>query len=103
METDRDNKGKFSEGNNLGRPKGLENKTTTAAKELMISALEDQSEEMQRKFKELANEDAATYLNILSKFLPYILPKKMENVVKIAEGSIPIQDMIKFNDETKKG
>ena len=43
MDTDdnRDNKGKFVKGSEMGRPKGAQDKTTVAAKELMMSALED--------------------------------------------------------------
>lgn len=97
---ERDSNGRFTKGcEKAGRPKGVENKTTTAAKELMVSAMEDQAEVMEQKFNELAKEDAATYLNILAKFLPYILPKKVENTIKVDEEDRPIGSWIRFKEE----
>lgn len=96
----RDNKGRFAEGGNHGRPKGSKDKTTTAAKELMVSALEGQAETMEAKLIELAKEDPVVYLNTLAKFLPYVLPKKVENTIRVDDEDVPIGSWIRFK-ETK--
>jgi len=99
MGTDRDNKGKFVEGNNFGRPKGSKDKVTTEAKELMIKALEGQADAMEQKFLELQEESPVVYLNTLAKFLPYILPKKVENHIKVDDQDRPIGTWIRFKEE----
>jgi hypothetical protein len=77
MDVKRD-KGKFTKGNALGRPKGLENKTTKEARELFISIMEGEVDKIKASLDTVRKQDAKEYLDVLSKFFPYFIPKKVE-------------------------
>lgn len=63
---------------NKGKPKGAENKTTKAAKELFLSIMEGQVGNIQESLDKIRKKDDARYLEVLSKFYPYFMPKKLE-------------------------
>lgn len=67
----------FQKGN-PGKPKGAENKTTKAARELFISIMEGQQEHIEDCLDKVRVKDPAKYLEVLSKFYPYFIPKKIE-------------------------
>lgn len=70
--------GKKFEKGNAGKPKGAENKTTKAAKELFLSIMDGEVENIKDSLDKLRTKDSARYLEVLSKFFPYFIPKKLE-------------------------
>lgn len=68
---------KFAKGN-PGKPKGAENKTTKAAKELFVSIMEGQVDHIENALDKIREKDPSLYLTTLSKFYPYFMPKKIE-------------------------
>lgn len=65
-------------GGNPGKPKGAENKTTKAAKELFVSIMEGEVDNIKLSLDQIRAKDPAKYLEVLSKFYPYFMPKKVE-------------------------
>jgi hypothetical protein len=63
---------------NPGKPKGAENKTTKAAKELFVSIMEGEVDHIKDSLEKVRKKDPAKYLEVLSKFYPYFMPKKLE-------------------------
>lgn len=70
-------KTQFKPGNS-GKPKGTENKTTRKAKELFINIMEGQVDHIEASLDKIRQKDPAKYLEVLSKFYPYFMPKKLE-------------------------
>jgi hypothetical protein len=68
---------KFVKGNS-GKPKGAENKTTKAAKELFVSIMEGEIDHIKDSLDKIRVKEPAKYLEVLSKFYPYFMPKKIE-------------------------
>lgn len=60
-------------GNISGRPPGAENKTTILIKEMVTKLVSEGMDQAIDKLKEI--EDPKEYLNTLSKFISYVLPK----------------------------
>lgn len=71
----RDNKGKFSKGNE-GKPKGANNKITQEARELFVSTLEGQVVNIKKAFEDVLNDDPKAYLDLFAKYAQYFVPKK---------------------------
>lgn len=69
--------GKFKEGN-AGKPKGSVNKTTQAARELFLSIMEGEVNNIKESLDTVRKKDPALYLQTLSRFYPYFIPKKIE-------------------------
>lgn len=63
---------------NPGKKKGTENKINKEAKELFISIMEGQVDNILSSLDEIRKKDKARYLEVLSKFFPYFIPKKVE-------------------------
>ena len=61
-----------------GRPKGLENKVTKDAKERFMEIMEGEIENVKSALSNVRKENESQYLNLLSKLLPYFLPKKVD-------------------------
>lgn len=79
----------FVEGNS-GKPKGAVSKTTAKARELFTSIMDGEVENIKEALALVKAESPANYLNILSKFFPYFIPKQLD-VTSNGEGlSIPI-------------
>lgn len=76
METD--DKGRFAQGNK-GKPKGAENKTTKRAKELVVELVEAGLPEALNKLKSI--KDPKEYLDALSKFIAYVVPKQVDTTI----------------------
>lgn len=66
--------GKPFQKGNAGKPKGAQHKTTKAAKELVVELVDYGLEKAKRKLDEI--EDPKDYLDTLSKFIGYVMPKK---------------------------
>lgn len=67
----------FQKGN-AGKPKGAVNHTTKQARELFVSIMEGQVDHINDSLEAIRKKDKAKYLDCLSKFFPYFIPKKVE-------------------------
>jgi hypothetical protein len=54
------------------------NKTTQAAREIFLSIMEGQQQNIEECLEKVRKKDPAKYLEVLSKFYPYFIPKKIE-------------------------
>jgi hypothetical protein len=70
--------GKKFEPGNPGKPKGAENKTTKKAKELFVQIMEGEVDNIKASLDKIRQKDPALYLQTLSKFYPYFMPRKLE-------------------------
>ena len=85
-------------GNPDGRKLGKPNRTTTELKELLQSALEGELENIPKVMESLP---AKERIEMLSKFLSYILPKALpESEVK--SGGITIEEIYAFAEMIKR-
>jgi len=64
--------------NRHGRKKGVPNKTTTEAKEFMQIILYSELDNITESLKKIREADDLKYLDMLSKLLTYVLPKKTD-------------------------
>jgi len=69
-----------------GRTKGTSNKLTAETKELLQSLVNSEIQALPEKLNELETKDR---LNLITKFLPYILPKQTE----IEQNEINVPDI----------
>ena len=76
---------KGESGNLKGKPKGLKNKTTEAARELLLSILDGQIQYVEEEFDLLRESNGKEYLKILATYLPYIIPKQTETQITVNE------------------
>jgi hypothetical protein len=63
---------------NPGKPKGAKNKVSIEAKQLLKTILEGEFEHIQEALDQIRKKDKFKYLELLSKYLPYVVPKKLE-------------------------
>lgn len=76
---------KGQSGNLNGKPKGLKNKTTEAARELLLRLLDGQIQYVEDEFDLLRESNGKEYLKILATYLPYIIPKQTETQITVNE------------------
>jgi hypothetical protein len=69
---------KGKSGNPAGKPKGAEARTTKEAKELFISIMNGEVDNIKDSFDKIRKKDPAKYLDVLAKLFPYFMPKQME-------------------------
>lgn len=77
---------KLFEKGNPGKQKGTVSKTTKAAKEVFVGIMEGEVDNVQKALQELFKKDKEAYLNCLSKFFPYFIPKMTEISTPPGEG-----------------
>jgi hypothetical protein len=70
--------GKFVKGEAKGKPKGAENKTTKEAKQLFVNIMQGEIDNIKDALEKVKKKDPAAYLNVLSKFYPYFMPKQVD-------------------------
>ena len=58
-----------------GRPKGLQNKTTTEFKQAVANLLNNSSDKIQKWLDRVAKDDPAKALDIIYKFSEFVMPK----------------------------
>lgn len=81
---------------NAGRPKGMPNKATTAFRETIQKLLESNSENVSLWLKQVAAEDPAKALDLVSKLAEYASPKLARTEVSGTDGQ-PLQiQVVKF-------
>lgn len=61
-----------------GSRKGKENKTTGKARELFVQIMEGEVDYIQQALEAVRKKNPADYLNVLSKFYPYFIPKQVD-------------------------
>ena len=69
---------KLFEKGNPGRPKGILNKSTAKGRELFMQIMEGQIDHVEGALQVVKMEDPAKYLDLISKLLPYFMPKKVD-------------------------
>ncbi len=79
---------------NTGKPKGAETKTNKRARELFVEIMEGEVDNIKESLNEIRQKDKGKYLEVLSKFFPYFIPKKIDMT-----SDTPIEIIIK--DESK--
>lgn len=70
--------GKPFQKGNRGRPEGSANKVTQQARELFTQIMEGHVDNINESLEKIRKKDPARYLDVLSKFFPYFIPKKVE-------------------------
>lgn len=70
--------GKGKTNNPNGRKKGVPNRTTTEARELLEQILYGQLENIQLALSELKDKDIGKYVESCSRLFAYVLPKKTD-------------------------
>jgi len=76
---------KGESGNLKGKPKGIKNKTTEAARNLLLKLLDGQIQYVENEFDLLRESNGKEYLKILATYLPYIIPKQTETQITVNE------------------
>lgn len=79
--------GSFKKGEAKGKPKGALSKTTKAAKELFVNIMEGEIDNIKDALTKAKAKDPIAYLNVLSKFYPYFMPKQLD----ITSGGEPFE------------
>ena len=75
---------------NKGRPKGTANKATQTSRELFTALMEGEQDHIKDCLEKVRKKDPAKYLEVLSKFYPYFIPKKVEVDQKPTEMKITV-------------
>lgn len=70
--------GSFKKGEAKGKPKGAENKTTKKAKELILAAIDNQSEHFDNTMQKVRDKNPAEWAKIMVKLMDFVLPKKLD-------------------------
>jgi len=86
--------GKFQKGNS-GKPKGALGKTTKEARELYLKVIEGEGDYIKEALSKLREEDTFKYLQVVSKFTQYVLPKLKE--VTVIEDNKQIFEPVTIN------
>lgn len=84
----------FEKGHKGLKPKGAVNKTTKTAKEIIVGAIEQQSEHIAPVLQSIRNDNPIEYMKIMTKLLDYVVPKKVEQTTVI-HGEIPLDKWLK--------
>lgn len=72
----------FQKGHKGFKKKGAEHKTTRQAKELILAAIDSQSERFNEVMNNLQDEEPREWAKIMVKLIDYVLPKKVDMDIK---------------------
>jgi hypothetical protein len=81
--------GKFVKGNS-GKPKGAITKTTAKAKELIVDAINNQSEKFNETMATIQQSDPKEWAKIMVKLMDFVLPKKIDVTTGGEKMNIPV-------------
>jgi hypothetical protein len=68
----------FEKGHKPTKPKGAESKTTKAAKELFVDIMEGEVDNIKDALQSIRKKNKTRYLEVLVKFFPYFIPRKLD-------------------------
>ena len=68
----------WKKGDTTGRPKGVQNEVTKTAKEMFINIMEGQVPQIEDALQKTKEKDPARYLDVLSRLMPYFMPKQVD-------------------------
>lgn len=91
----------FEPGHNKsnGRPKGTPNKTTKEAREVIMAAINNQSEHFEEVMCKLKQTEPKEWARIMTKLFDFVLPKKADITTNGNDISASI-DLSKLSDKT---
>jgi hypothetical protein len=75
---------------NPGKPKGAQAKTTKETKEALALIVQGEIDQITESLHKIRKEDPAKYLDLLSKLLPYVVPRQSELDLKASERIITV-------------
>lgn len=81
---------KGKSGNPEGRPKGVANKTTLKAKELIMNAIDEQSVNFNEVMGTLKEDEPREWAKIMVKLMDFVLPKKIDMTTGGEKMNIPV-------------
>jgi hypothetical protein len=73
-----------------GREKGTGNKVTGRAKELLLLAIDEQSDKFNQVMNNLANEEPKEWAKIMVNLFKYVAPEKIDLTTNDKELNIPV-------------
>ena len=87
---------KFQKGHNKkgGRSKGTGNKVTGRAKELLLLAIDEQSDKFNLVMNSLSEEEPKEWAKIMVNLFKYVAPEKIDLTTNDKELNIPITNWI---------
>ena len=92
----------FEKGHKGLRAKGVENKVTKSAKELILQAIEGQITNIAPTLESIRVNNEVEYMKIMTKLLDYIVPKKVD-MTSNGEQLTPFSWIVKDGSTTKNG
>ena len=94
--------GKGKTNNPNGRPAGTQNKTTTEMKKILQQVIGKQLDNIEEALEEIREDDPARYMDILSKFIQYVMPRQTQSDITNSDGSMSVKPEIKVSSEEAK-
>ena len=83
-----------------GRQKGTPNKATEKSRELFQEIMAGNVKHVKTALEEVYNEDKKQYLNLLSKYFPYFVPRKEQVDIAIESESLSFDIKIESRKKT---
>ena len=68
----------FQKGHKGAKPKGAQNKTTAKARELILYAIDAQSEDFNATMLRIKRDNPVEWARLMCKLFDYVLPKKVD-------------------------
>ena len=83
-----------------GRKKGSINKTTEKAREIFLSTMSGQQDRIKEALNELYKDDKQKYLEVLSRYFPYFIPKQEKLDISLDTTDLPFSIAIENREKT---
>lgn len=77
-----------------GRTKGVSNKTTGRAKELLLLAIDEQSDKFNQVMNSLSEEEPKEWAKIMVNLFKYVAPEKIDLTTNDKDFNIPVTNWI---------